>query len=339
MSRFANQSHALRDPAPLPESWMANWHIPRSLRRMLPPLVLESLIELKWTGRVLPPHFPRHIEFEQSPEDSRASAWMSIVVPIHDAPTVTRRCLASLEKYAPESEIILVDDASKLTETLEVIRHFGIRDGWKVVRHEKSLGHSAACREGANLASRPYLCLLNSDTVVTPWCWRRVKEVFEQDQKIGVAGPSTSHSGNLQTLALATVLSSSWNDNQICSFAKHLLTRCPEPALMDVAWVAGFAFFVRRNLWEQVGGFDQEFPDYGNEVELCSRIAEEGYRLVWIRNSYIHHFGQRSYRDTVGNEGILARRRAAEIHTRQKTDRRSHQNVSAKGNSNMECTR
>ena len=42
------------------------------------------------------------------------------------------RCLASLEKYAPESEIILVDDASGLAETLQAILHFSARNGWKV---------------------------------------------------------------------------------------------------------------------------------------------------------------------------------------------------------------
>jgi O-antigen biosynthesis protein len=298
MSTSANQSHATWDPTRLPRGgpWMANWHIPHFLRRMLPQLVIESLTELKWTGRVLPPHFPRHIEFEQSPSDSQASACMSIVVAIRDAPEVTRRCLASLERYAPESEIILVDDASRLTETLEVIRHFSIRDGWKVVRHEKSLGHSGACRAGANLATRPYLCLLNSDTVVTPWCWRRVKEAFEQDQKIGVAGPSTSCSGTAQAHVFATILSPYWSDNQICAFANRLLTQCREPFLLDLAWVGGFAFFIRRSLWEQIGGFDQNLPDHGNEVELCSRIAKEGYRMVWIRNSYIHHFGGQSYK-------------------------------------------
>ncbi len=300
---------------------MANWYFPQYLTRLMPEFVVTSLREFKLTGRVVPLHFPRDIEFEQSQEDSQASACVSLVVPIHDAPTDTRRCLASLEKYAPESEIILVDDGSRLTETLELIRHFSTLDGWKVVRHEKPLGHSEACRNGASLVTRPYLCLLNSDTVVTPWCWRLVKEVFEWDQKIGVAGPSTSYSGNLQTLALATVLSSNWTDNQICTFANRLLTRLHEPLVIDSAWISGFAFFIRRSLWEQVGGFDAKLPDYGNEVELCSRIANEGYRTVWICNSYIHHFGERSYRATVGNKAIRDRIRAADIYTRQKSDR------------------
>lgn len=310
--------HLPLDPSRVSERgpwWMTNLRFPRFLPRLLPQVVVQRLREFKArtvTG------FPRNIEFEQSLEDGQASATMSIVVPIHDAPTVTRRCLASLGKYAPESEIILVDDASSLTETVDIIQNFGNRNGWKVLHHEKPLGHSAACGAGASLATRPYLCLLNSDTVVTPWCWRRVKETFEQDRKIGVAGPSTSCAGNLQALSLAFVLRQHWNDNQICAFANSLLTQSQEPALMDLPWISGFALFVRRSLWDQIGGFDLQLPDYGNEVELCSRVAEKGYRIVWIRNSYIHHLGEQSYKESIGEEGIRARVIAAEVYTKQR---------------------
>jgi len=243
---------------------------------------------------------------------------MSIIVAVHDAPAATRRCLASLETYAPEAEIIIVDDASSLVETSNLIGDFSGRNKWKIVNHEKPLGHSAACGAGASLATRPYLCLLNSDTVVTPWCWRRVKEVFESDQKIGAAGPSTSRSKNPQTLPLPATCLSYWNDNQICSFANRLLTECSEPVVVDLTWVSGFAFFIRRNLWEELGGFDRNLPDYGNEVELCKRVVEKGYRNVWIRNSYIHHFFHQSYGNMIGDDGILARIRAAEIYIKQK---------------------
>ena len=295
------------DPDRLPEKWpwMLRWHVPRFLKGLVPRIVVQSVRDLK--GRALGRDFPRHVEYTQTSEDAQASASFSIVVAIHDAPTVTRRCLASLQKYAPESEVILVDDGSKLTETQEVIRHFSGRDGWKILRHEKPLGHSEACRAGTSLATRPYLCLLNSDTVVTPWCWRRIKEAFEHDPKIGAAGPSTSVGGTAQVLSVATYLSPLWNDNQICAFAKRLLTQFPEPVEMDLPWVSGFAFFIRRSLWEQFGGFDQKLPDYGNEIELCSRIAEKGYRIVWVRNSYVHHFGGESYGQLFGHEGIRER--------------------------------
>jgi GT2 family glycosyltransferase len=298
---------------------MSTWHIPQFLKRLLPQFVINSLRELKLTGRVVAPKFQRDMEFEQSPEDVQASASMSIVIPIHDAPAVTQRCLASLERYASASEVILVDDASGLAETVEVIRNFSGRNGWKVIRNEKPVGHSEACRAGANLATRPNLCFLDSDTVVTPWCWRRVEEVFEDDPKIGVAGPSTSR-GNPehQTLTLAADQKLIWNDNQICAFAMHLLTRCREPLVLDVAWASGCAFFIRRGLWEQFGGFDPALPDYGNEVELCSRIAENGYRVVLVRNSYIHHLGSQTYQNLYGDEGILSRIRASNVYINNK---------------------
>jgi hypothetical protein len=297
--------------------WLSRQRIPDFLKRTLPCSIISGLRGLK--GRILTRDFPRDVEFVQSREEAQASASISIVVAVHDAPRVSRRCFASLEKYASQSEVIIVDDASKLDETLDLIREFSERNSWSVIRHETPLGHSAACRIGASMATRPYLCLLNSDTVATPWCWQRVKEVFDDDKRVAVAGPSTSQGGTSQTLALAAELRSHWNDNQICVFAKRLLNECPEPVVMDLPWISGFAFFIRANLWEEFGGFDEKLADYGNEVELCSRIAQKGYRNVWVRTSYIHHFGGESYREQIGNEGILLRIRAAESYIRKKT--------------------
>ncbi len=256
----------------------------------------------------------RHTEHHQSPEDAAASAFMSVIVPVHDAPRTTCRCLASLQRYAPQSEVILVDDGSRLAETSAIIQHFSARNGWNVIHHLKPVGHSLACGAGARVATRPCLCLLNSDTVVTPWCWRMVQEVFEADLQVGAAGPSTSFSGNAQALPDANAFSSYLNDNQICAFAKRLLAVCPRPTTVDLPWVSGFAFFIRRQVWEQLGGFDKRLPDYGNEVELCRRLAEGGFRVVWVRSAYIHHFGQQSYMSVLGAGGIRERVRAAGLY-------------------------
>ncbi len=245
--------------------------------------------------RVLSRGLPRNRVFEQPPEHRLASASMSIVVPIHDAPLVTKRCLASLERDATKSEVILLDDGSRIAETTNVIREFSSRNGWKVIWNAESHGHSAACMAGARLASRSYLCLLNSDTVVTPWCWRGIEEAFETDPAIGVAGPCTSWSGNEQALEIAISCGFYWNDSQICAFAEQFTVTPPQPVIMELPWVSGFAFFIRRRLWEKLGGFDRKLPDYGNDVELCKRITNVGYRTVWVRSSYIHHLGSQSY--------------------------------------------
>jgi GT2 family glycosyltransferase len=87
---------------------------------------------------------------------------------------------------------------------------------------------------------------------------------------------------------------------------------CAVPILKDLPWINGFAFFIRRSLWEQLGGFDPNLPDYGNEVELCRRVLAMGYRTVWVRNSYVHHFSGESYKEAIGVEAINTRIKVAE---------------------------
>jgi len=296
--------------------WVVSLRTPNLFRAVLPQSVRNVLRELKiW---ILTRDFRRHREVGQLVEDAAASGSLSIIVPVHDSPAVTRRCLASLEKYAPWAEVVIVDDGTGLAETADILRAFVGRNGWKLVRHEKPLGHSAACEIGASLTSRPYLCLLNSDTVVTPWCWRLVEQAFEGDNNIAVVGPSTSHSGNPQALPVAQYLRLHWNDNQICDFAMRLLSEGTDPIVSDLDWVSGFAFFIRRSVWEQLGGFDRNLPDYGNELELCKRVATKGYRRVWVRNAYIHHLGGQSYRESIGDKAIVERKRSTLIYIEEK---------------------
>src|SRR5437016_2792298 len=105
---------------------------------------------------------PRSAESPQPKSEIQASGSMSVIVAVKDSPEVLLRCLLSLEKYAPQSEVILVDDGSELRETLVMIESFQTRNGWIIARHEKPRGHSKSCETGARLATRAYLCLLNS---------------------------------------------------------------------------------------------------------------------------------------------------------------------------------
>jgi GT2 family glycosyltransferase len=256
--------------------------------------------------------------FEQSARDKQAGATMSLVVPIHDAPLVTKRCLASLERYASEAEIILVDDASELKETIAIIREYSSRNGWRVISNVQASGHSAATKTGAEFATRPYLCLLNSDTVVTPWCWRAIQAAFETDPKIGVAGPCTSRSATRQVINVARDCRFEWNDNQICAFAKRLTGTFFQRSIVDLPWIGGFALFIRGSLWQELDGFDPNLTDYANEIELCKRVKDSGYRTVWARRGYIHHFGAQSYGQVISHDELHQRKLAAVHYVRRK---------------------
>jgi GT2 family glycosyltransferase len=246
--------------------------------------------------------------FDQPKDEVEASKEISVIVAIHDSPEVTRRCLQSIEKYSANAEIILVDDASQLRETVDLIRDYEQRNSWVVIKHSKALGHSRSCEAGSRFATKPYLCFLNSDTVVTPWSWRGAKEAFDSDPRIAVTGPTTSWTATKQKIHRAMHCRHYWTNSQIYAFAKKYISNLPPRANVDLPCVGGFAFFVRRELWNDFRGFDEKLRDYGNETELCKRLSIRGFRIVWTQNSYIHHFGQASY-DTVMNKETVKKRR------------------------------
>ena len=249
--------------------------------------------------------------FEQPKDEVEASKDLSVVVSIHDSPEVTRRCLESIEKYSANAEIILVDDASQLQETTDLIQDYEHRNGWIVIRHSKALGHSRSCEAGSRLATRPYLCFLNSDTVITPWSWRGAKEAFDSDPQIAVTGPTTSRASTKQTVRRAEYCRHYWTNNQICAFAEKYISKQQPRSWVDLPAVDGFAFFIRRIIWEEFGGFDPKLMDYGNETELCKRLSKTGFRIIWTQNSYIHHFGEATYSRFMSTKEIRQKRIAA----------------------------
>jgi GT2 family glycosyltransferase len=232
--------------------------------------------------------------FEQPEAESVASAKVSVIIPVLDTPQL-ERFLKSLEKYAPRAEVILVDDGSELKSTRNLLKEYAARNGWDVLQHETPQGHSKATEAGARRATRPYLCLLNTDIVVTPWSWQAAVEAFESDPNVGVTGPSTSHATTPQMLKRAELCRHYWTDTQIFAFAKKCVEIVVGPGRVDLPEAGGFAFFIRRDLWEELEGFDPLLPDYGNEMELCRRVLKKGLRIVWTRKSYIHHLGNQTY--------------------------------------------
>jgi GT2 family glycosyltransferase len=268
----------------------------RQLRKRLPDPVRRRIRRIR--AQFLSLDLPLKAEFSQPDQEKKASAEMSIVVPFRDvAIRVFERCLNSLGRYAPDAEIILVDDGSVRKETAEIVARYMARYPWKLVRHEKSLGHSRATEAGARMATRPYLCLLNSDAIVTPWSWLGSQEAFEADPRIGICGPTTSQTPTEQMARRAELCRHFWTDSQIFGFAEKSVKPWPPRSFVELPKVGGFAFFIRRSLWEHLEGFAPNLPDYGNEFELCERALSQGWKIVWTKRSYIHHLGQQDYID------------------------------------------
>jgi GT2 family glycosyltransferase len=252
--------------------------------------------------------------FSLASEENRATAAISVIITVHDAPQVTARCLSSLEKFGGDAEVVIVDDGSKLEAVRNMLDEACSRNGWKLIRHNKAIGHSRASEAGVSASTRPYVCLLNSDTVITPRSWSGVVRAFESSPQIAVAGPSTSHTFGPQLVPRACHCRHYWSDEQIWCFAEKYVARHRHKPIVDVPFVSGFAFFIRRRVWKDLDGFDKNLPDYGNENEFCRRVLHRSMRIVWSKASYIHHFGAESYGRTLGPAAIRERSLQADLH-------------------------
>ena len=219
----------------------------KKLKQHLPEPLRRTYRDLRAAPSTLT--LPAARTFSQPEEEREASRQMSIIVPVKNSAGVAQRCFGSLERFAPYAEVIVVDDGSQLPETQRLFDDFCGRNHWTVIHHRQSQGHSRACEAGVQRSTRPYLCLLNSDTVATPWSWLAAQQAFEGDPTIGVTGPCTSHSATPQMLRKAMHCRHYWDDDQICAFASaHLSTVSPR-SWVDIEQAGGFAFFIRRSLW------------------------------------------------------------------------------------------
>lgn len=228
-------------------------------------------------------------------EEIAASRQLSVIVPVYNAADDTERCLRSLGRFAGEAEIVVVDDGSEDVRARAIVEQFVARNHWKNRRNATSSFHSVACMVGAELATRPILCLLNSDTVVTQHSWSLCVKALRECRDLMAVGPMTSDGWMIQNDVRARRCRFSWSDEQIFWYAERLHRRhatC-RPRLIR-PYVTGAAFFMRRRDWERVGGFNGCRHHLGNDVDLSRKLTADGGWVGVCGGAYIHHLGGRS---------------------------------------------
>ncbi len=193
-------------------------------------------------------------------------------------------CLSSVAaELWPGCELIVVDNASTDGSPAFIEEYF---PAINLVRNNQNLGFAPACNQAAVLASGEVLVFLNQDTRVHPG-WLAAL----------VAGLKSA--GNIGLTTSKILLMSQPGRIHLCGqnvhytglvFARGFMS--PAQALSDpanVAAVAGAAFAIQRETWEELGGFDGSFFMYYEETDLCWRAHLAGYRCLYVPASIVYH--------------------------------------------------
>ena len=214
-----------------------------------------------------------------------------------------RACLSSIYAHPRKHKIdVIVADNASQDDSREMIK----REFPKalLVHHHTNLGYCAGNNRAVPENPGRYLLFLNADTIVTECALDSLIEFGDSQPDIGVIGPKLlNRDGSLQYSCRRfpnlgagffrnTPLGRLFPKNRYTQ--DYLMTDWDHASPRDVDWVSGAAFFIRRETWEQTGGFDEGFYMYCEEVDLCYRAKQLGWQVVYYPDSVIYHIIGRS---------------------------------------------
>lgn len=222
---------------------------------------------------------------------------LSIVIVNYQTFELTRDTINSILNYSYpfEYEIIVVDNASNDDSLKRLQDCFGDK-----VRFIAS-GENKGFAYGNNLALRQlstdYVLLLNSDTVVWQRTLENIYDYMENHSDVGACGCRVRlENGELDKAckrSFPNVKNSFFRLFHIPTKSKddnYNLTDLPDDEVYEIDCLTGAFMFIRNKALEKVGLLDETFFMYGEDIDLCYRIKQAGWKIVYYGKNSITHF-------------------------------------------------
>ncbi|MDT8302795.1 MAG: glycosyltransferase family 2 protein [Sedimentisphaerales bacterium] len=210
------------------------------------------------------------------------------------------RCVRSIEKNEPSCtfEVIIVDNAST-DETVDMIKKCFSQI--KLITNHENRGFAVANNQAIEKSQGEYVLLLNPDTIVHPKSLDILVRFMDINKDIGACGPKllNADGSNQDSVRCFPSFRGALHRHTAFKFLgifkgqyrKWVMYDYNHDTQKDVDQVMGAALMVRRSVIEQVGVMDERFFMYYEEVDLCYRIKQTGWRIVYIPEAVITHLG------------------------------------------------
>jgi N-acetylglucosaminyl-diphospho-decaprenol L-rhamnosyltransferase len=207
---------------------------------------------------------------------------VAAIVVNYNAGKALTSCVASLQAEGVV-EIVVIDNRSS-DDSLALLR--SERPGARVIESARNLGYGAAANLAAATTKAPYLLICNPDLVVGPGAVATLVERLSGDDSLAVVGPLL-RDGNGDVYpsgrdfpGLADAIGHAfvgliWGGNPWTRRYRHL--GADQHRARPADWVSGAFFVVRRVAWDSVGGFDEKYFMYVEDVDLCWRLHRAGW--------------------------------------------------------------
>jgi GT2 family glycosyltransferase len=225
-----------------------------------------------------------------------------IIVTYNSAESITQ-CLRALA--AQDCEIVVVDNASQ-DDTVARVDLFRAQHAVEFVRISRNLGFAAAVNHAARVAGGDVLLILNPDAIAEPQTVTTLLEAMRTQGAAAAGGALLQANGepargftfrrlpSLSSLLCEVLLINQlWPGNPV-----NRRYRCLDAdysVVQRVEQPAGACLAVTREAWDAVGGMDTQFyPVWFEDVDLCRRLRDAGYKIMYCPAARFHHAGAHS---------------------------------------------
>ena len=206
---------------------------------------------------------------------------VSIIIPTWNRKSDLERCLTSINKLKyPKIEIIVVDNGSSDgTKGMLINQHPIV----KLIINRKNLGAAYARNQAIIASSGDYVWFLDSDTeIISPNTLREMLNILKSHHTIAAVGGELVMEDNIKRIKI----------HQPLFFGRSILTflKKDECHLVECEFLSTANYLVRKELLFKVGGFDPDYFYTGEDVDLCMKTHELGYKNIIDKNTVVIHY-------------------------------------------------
>ncbi|MDO4497036.1 MAG: glycosyltransferase family 2 protein [Bacteroidales bacterium] len=228
---------------------------------------------------------------------------VSVIIVNYNTSTLTLQCVQSLieQTHGLEYEVIVVDNRSS-SEQLVLLQN---DSRFQLVSSPKNLGFGRANNLGATLAKGEYLFLLNPDTIVLNNAIFQLWNYMKHNPLCGIAGGNLYDESRKPTHSYHVWLPSTLSEIDFACgqlFRRTLYGRNAQFNYTDkpreVAMITGADLMIRRTLWDELNGFDDNFFMYYEDADLCMRVLQKKFKIMALPQSHIIHLEGKSFHET-----------------------------------------
>ncbi|MFC1555508.1 glycosyltransferase [candidate division KSB1 bacterium] len=230
---------------------------------------------------------------------------LSVIIVNYNVRDFLEQALYSIQRALENisSEVYVVDNASSDGSTKIVRERF---PDVQIIENNNNVGFARANNMAIERASGQYIALINPDTLVKEDTFESILHGFEEFPEAGMIGCKVLNpDGTLQlscrrsfptpwiAMTRMTGLSYLFPKNRI--FGRYNLTYLNEDSIEEVDAISGSFMTVSRKVIDSVGGLDEDFFMYGEDLEWCYKIKEAGWKILYYpKTSIIHYKGESS---------------------------------------------